>query len=104
MKPPPGWRKDVIYKAVLRKVRKEYLNDFNQQTRFILTRRSRKNEYYTEKLLEYTRYLMGSNKDSNLESELVFFLGSIFYPKHLKKIHTSSLKTAEIDNIHSCLY
>jgi hypothetical protein len=39
-----------------------------------------------------------------LEQELVFFMGALFYPKHLKTQYTSSAKLNEIDTIHSALY
>lgn len=46
-----------------------------------------------------------SNDNSNLEEELIFFLGAIFYPKHLKKCYASNnKKKLEIDEIHRSLY
>jgi hypothetical protein len=52
-----SWRKDVVYKTILRKIRKEYLNEFNTRTKYILTKRSRKPTYLLEKLEEYALFL-----------------------------------------------
>jgi hypothetical protein len=100
---PLSWRKDVVYKTILRKIRKEYLNEFNTRTKYILTKRSRKPTYLLEKLEEYADFLL-DGKNSDLTDELVFFMGCIFYPKHMKNIYSTAQKLQEIETVHSSLY
>lgn len=57
VKPPKGWRKDVVFKTILRRVRKEYLNEFNELTGYITTKRNREDNYYIDKLTKYVRML-----------------------------------------------
>eukprot|EP00347_Sterkiella_histriomuscorum_P024100 403332311 len=109
-----AWRKDVVYKTILRRLRKDFLNEFNEKTKYILTKRSRKPDYLTEKLGEYADYLISETQNGSqdkgiinpqeLRNELVFFMGSIFYSKHMKNLYDSKLKKNEIEVIHSSLY
>jgi hypothetical protein len=82
------------------------LTDFNAKTHYIKSKKNRKPQFLIEKLKEYAHGLLkGRNSPVLLEDELVFFLGSIFYPKHLKKTFASQpKKKAEIEEIHSSLY
>ncbi|CDW81104.1 UNKNOWN [Stylonychia lemnae] len=97
-------RSDIVFKTILRKIRKQYLTDFNETTGYIKRKRNRKPQFLVELLNQYTEQLL-KNQSQALKQEMVFFLGSIFYPKHLKKCFASQTKKKEeIDQIHSSLY
>lgn len=107
------WRKDVVFKSILRRVRKSYLSEFNRITKYISTKRSHDELYLIRKLEDFAEVLLSdSEKLSNssylftqdFKNELVFFMGAIFYPKHLKSLFESNLKKTEIEVIHSSLY
>lgn len=99
-------RSDIVLKTILRKLRKQYLTDFNNKTNYIKSKKNKKPQFLLDKLKEYAHSLLkGRCALAQLEDELVFFLGAIFYPKHLKKSCASQpKKKAEIDEIHSSLY
>jgi len=99
-------RSDIVLKTILRKLRKQYLTDFNTKTNYIKSKKNRKPQFLLDMLKEYAHALLkGRNSPVLLIDELVFFLGAIFYPKHLKKNFASyPKKKAEIDEIHSSLY
>eukprot|EP00347_Sterkiella_histriomuscorum_P006727 403351665 len=114
-------RSDIVFKTILRKVRKQYLTDFNEKTGYIKCKRNRKPQFLLDKLTEYAKLILSAQNSSmkvntdiignfatsglTLEQELIFFMGAIFYPKHLKKCYASNArKKSEIDEIHSSLY
>lgn len=102
----------MVYKTILRRLRKDYLNEFNERTKYIQTKRTRKLTYLTDKLGEYADYLLSQHKNESdsipdpeeLKTELVFFMGSVFYNKHMKTLYDTNLKKTEIEVIHSSLY
>lgn len=99
-------RSDIVYKTILRTCRKHYLSDFNESTAYIKTKRNKKPHFLLDKLAEYVNRTFPSVVNgSELYQELIFFLGSMFYNKHLKKCYASNTKKkTEIDDIHSSLY
>lgn len=99
-------RSDIVYKTILRTFRKHYLSDFNESTGYIKAKRNRKPQFLLEKLAQYVNaHFPTAIQGSELEQELIFFLGAIFYNKHLKKCYASNNKKKnEIDEIHSSLY
>lgn len=52
------WRKDVVFKSILRRVRKSYLSEFNRLTKYITTKRSHRETYLLEKLEVYAEALL----------------------------------------------
>lgn len=98
-------RSDIVLKTILRKMRKQYLTDFNNKTNYIKSKRNRKPQFLVDKLTEFAKFLLKDQLDQDFEDELVFFMGAIFYPKHLRKAYNSNpKKKSEIDDIHSSLY
>lgn len=99
-------RSDIVYKTILRKCRKHYLTAFNDSTNYIKAKRNRKPQFLLEKLSQFVQATFPqAEQGSDLEQELVFFLGAMFYNKHLKKCyHSNTKKKNEIDEIHSSLY
>ena len=51
-------RKDVVFKSILRRVRKSYLSEFNQLTEYITTKRFHPQTYLLEKLEVYAESLL----------------------------------------------
>ena len=94
----------MVFKTILRKIRKEYLKDFNEKTKYIKQNRNKKPQFLVSKLTKYAQLLIGHTANPLLEQELVFFMGALFYPKHLKTQYDSSAKHNDIDIIHSALY
>lgn len=83
-------RSDIVLKTILRKLRKQYLTEFNAKTHYIKSKKNRKPQFLLDKLKEYACVLLkGRNSPVLLLDELVFFLGAIFYPKHIKKSFAS---------------
>ena len=39
-------RSDIVFKTLLRKIRKQYLNDFNNMTNYIRVKRNRNSSFY----------------------------------------------------------
>lgn len=86
-------------------MRKQYLTDFNNKTNYIKSKRNRKPQFLVDKLTEFAKILLKDQHDQDFENELIFFMGAIFYPKHLRKAYNSNpKKKSEIDDIHSSLY
>ena len=87
-------RYEVIYKNLLRDLRKFYIVDFNKETDYIRKKRRLSPNFYIEclkayvierKILEcppFNGILMGTSVDS-----LVFNLGSLIYPKDMLKCY-----------------
>ena len=73
------------------------------KTKYIQTKRTCKPHYLIEKLIEYASILLGESRPE-LQEELVFFMGAMFYPKHMKTQINGSKKAEEIEIIHSSLY
>lgn len=80
-------RSDIIYKVILRKIRKQYITEFNNLTSYIKSWRFKKSNFLIECLDRYVDTLQGV--DEPLKQDLVFLLGSMFYPKHMKEIYRS---------------
>lgn len=99
-------RSDIVYKTILRKCRKHYLTAFNESTNYIKAKRNRKPQFLIEKLTQFVQATFPQIEEgSALEQEMIFFLGSVFYNKHMKKCyHSNTKKKSEIDEIHSSLY
>jgi hypothetical protein len=90
------YRADVVLKTILRQMRKTYLDEFNESTNFAKSYRFKDKTFYEESLTKFvtTRFLnykvkvevnkKGFSNKAPLPGDLEFYLGSIFYPKHMK--------------------
>lgn len=87
-------RADVVLKTILRVMRKTYLEEFNTTTGYMIYKRRQPNEYLLSCLKKYSlkRFLLepsvteAPNRALPTMDEMVFALGSLFYPKILKTI------------------
>ena len=55
---PFSKRKDVVYKTLIRKVRKYLQRLFNSSTKYIATKRFKPAEYYKEKITQFAQNLL----------------------------------------------
>jgi hypothetical protein len=84
-------RCDVLYKTILRDFRKFFSTDFNDVTSYIKKKRYRSESFFGEALMEYvdkefSQVLKKFEKtDIVTKIGLSFALGSLIYPKILKK-------------------
>ena len=78
-------RYEVIYKNLVRDVRKFYSKDFNECTDFIKKKRKNNNEFFLECLNLYIQQTIGNLRNSpGVSSEsLAFNLGALIYPKEM---------------------
>jgi hypothetical protein len=90
-------RSDVLYKTIIRDMRKFLIKDFNVNTSFISHKRHRGDEFYIQCLQEYVgacnpdfkKFALDNPLDPSFNfsadsHDLVFFMGCMLYPKHLE--------------------
>jgi hypothetical protein len=101
-------RGDVVLKAILRHMRKGYLEEFNKSTNYIKNKRYAEPKYLIECLEIYIqeRFPESFSNDGAIPSSdsISFFLGSIFYPKIMKGFYDKPSTCAAIDKLHMTLY
>ncbi|CDW90195.1 UNKNOWN [Stylonychia lemnae] len=102
-------RFELIYKNLLRDIRKYFWKQFNQMTDFnTFRRRQRRQQYYLQCLREFIEKIVSpdliSKSQISLES-IIFYLGSLIYPKDMMSNYTkNSPERKEITTIHDNLY
>ncbi|CDW85444.1 UNKNOWN [Stylonychia lemnae] len=92
-------RKDVVLKTLVREIRKVYLKQFQEQSRYLSVARYRHQKYYlfaiknfTEKLFFNTERIQNKplndaeSFEPDFSDEIVFFFGSVFYPKKMVQV------------------
>lgn len=98
-------RYEVIYKNLVRDLRKYYQQDFNQIN--ILRRKKYDKNNYLEFLECYIKFTMQAQVDK-LQipiADIVFSLGSLIYPKQmLKLLKDNALAKVKVVNIYNYLY
>ena len=88
-------RTDVLYKTIIRDMRKFYSKDFNEVTQFIKRKRYRDSAFFFKCLRQYLSirfpevFTLNSSEDHSIPPErdfndFVFFLGCLLYPRELK--------------------
>eukprot|EP00347_Sterkiella_histriomuscorum_P001878 403370326 len=106
-------RGDVIFKTILRKMRKFYLEQFNQTSKYVKRKRSKNPKFLVECLENYVLTHIMVNNSNNLKQHssksedikgLILFLGSMFYPKVMSEIYSNLLVRKQIQAFHDCLY
>eukprot|EP00347_Sterkiella_histriomuscorum_P011814 403370998 len=119
----PGFRSDVILKTTIRDIRKVYLKQFNKFTKFQKQRRYRDEKFLLFSLQEFAqqklfsdhfkyRFVEGkydsvqdSLKDQDsLNLEVMFLLGSMFYPKKMIELTKDEQLSKISENLNSSLY
>eukprot|EP00347_Sterkiella_histriomuscorum_P001971 403369965 len=102
-------RFELIYKNLLRDVRKSFWLEFNQITDFNSYRRRQKRQvYYLECLEKYVSECIDHDllERASISPELLlFYLGALIYPKDMvKNYNKNSIERKEILKVHSNLY
>ena len=94
-------RGDVVFKTILRQMRKSLSDDFNKYTHYMkLKMTQKKPEFLIDMLEKYFSKLNFNNKLQETKKDFVFFLGAFLYPKHMKKLVEDQQKQKSIDEIH----
>ena len=100
-------RGDVVFKTILRQMRKSLSDDFNKSTNYMKNKFSQKSceDPLFEMLKNYVSLKFNFKKQpQNEQEDLEFFLGAFLYPKQMKKLVKSNIKQKQIDEIHNSLY
>lgn len=81
-------RYEVIYKNLLRDVRKFYCQDFNEQSRFIKKKRKLGENFFRECLSNYVDARFGRTFESfdATKEDIMYSIGSLVYPKETLKL------------------
>jgi hypothetical protein len=101
-------RSDVLYKTILRDMRKYFNKDFNMHTTFITTNRNKTGQYFFKCLKEYLALrfdVFGDNvfienvytrtlSPSPEYIDLVLFLGCLLYPKYIERSVKQSITSS----------
>lgn len=103
-------RYEVIYKNILRDLRKFYTADFNKMTDYIRKKRKLEPEYYLDCLRLYISHrniiesapLNGIAMGTSLEA-LVFHLGSLIYPKDMLRCYIPNFSEENSKNLRQDL-
>lgn len=100
-------RYEVIYKNLVRDIRKYFSKDFNELTNFIKRKRKHDSNFYYECLVQYVSHKLENHRNFfgiPIET-LVFHLGSLIYPKEmLRSIGKDSESKSEVIKIYNYLY
>eukprot|EP00347_Sterkiella_histriomuscorum_P002062 403369617 len=100
-------RGDVVFKTILRQMRKSLSDDFNKCTNYMKCKFSQKacQDPLFEMLNKYVSLKFQVKKQTQTQQDdLEFFLGAFLYPKQMKKLVQSNTKQRQIDEIHNSLY
>jgi hypothetical protein len=103
-------RADIVFKTILRHIRKTYLKEFNACTKYVAKRRFVKLPCLIQKLDIYIQkvfkpFAENFNYDfCEVTNELTNFLGSMFYPNDMHKSKVQGISKKSIDDIHKSLY
>eukprot|EP00347_Sterkiella_histriomuscorum_P012462 403368484 len=96
-------RCDVVFKTILRQMRKTLRKEFIKSLGIVSKKQSLKVEQdfgiYLEKFMEQFKDI-----EENFKEPFRFFLGAFLYPKHMKSLILSNKQSNDIDEIHKCLY
>lgn len=95
-------------KSILRRLRRFYLNAFNKLTNYNATKQTKlkKNKlYFRQCLLEFVENFILNEKEllfleHESKNELVLVVGSMFYPKDLDNISSSSVDANFSSSFH----
>jgi hypothetical protein len=110
-------RSDVLYKTVIRDMRKYFLVHFNATTKYVKKKRNKKTNFLLNQVKTFLSEIVWPglhipNSSANFFNlnDLGMVLGSIFYPKSIDVLLTSNggevdiSKIQEYKKIHSYLY
>lgn len=121
-------RSDVLFKTISREIRKVYLKKFAKESKYLRVQRYRDSTYYLTSLISFVKNMFATGQikigsDLNklnayegiksgepyrsmedLECEMIFLLGALFYPKRMQNIFPNKLLSSIVDIINACLY
>lgn len=109
-------RHDVMYKSIIRDMRKFLTKDFNLKTDFINLKRNKDPDFFIHCLQQYLSMLNKSLGNLSIiepldpylnfqldSQDLVFFLGSFLYPKFLEKAFDFASKKFKMSDLQTTI-
>ena len=95
-------RKEIVFKTILRLMRKQVLDEFNDLTQFILKKRYRETSFFDKCLSSY----IGSKLDGMVHDmeEMKLLIAGLTYHKDAKTLPMSKAKREMARYVHTCLY
>ena len=101
-------RYEVIYKNLVRDIRKFISKEFNSSTDYMRKKRKSSPQFYLDCLIQYVKDVIGIQIINCLDisvDDCVFICGSLIYPKEMLKLYTkTSEKRAQVIKIYHYLY
>lgn len=82
-------RRDVVFKTIIRDMRKYYIEDFNKVTGYVKRKRYKRKDFYftcVNEYIEAPHIKAASLKNGRPIKDFNIYCGALIYPKELEKI------------------
>lgn len=100
-------RRDVVFKTIVRDMRKYFIEDFNKMTSYVKKKRYNKKDYYLTCIDNYIKnehFHQVSTKNGRNIKDFNIYLGALIYPKEFSNIISKKQHLKLIDETYSTLY
>ena len=100
-------RRDVIFKTIIRDMRKYYIQDFNETTGFVKRKRYKRKDFYLtciDEYIEADHIKQLSMKNTRCIKDFNIYLGALIYPKEFQNILQKKPQKKIAEEIYNALY
>lgn len=100
-------RRDVIFKTIIRDMRKYYINDFNERTSYVKRKRYKRKDFYLTCVNEYIEcehIKAASTKANKPIKDFNIYLASLIYPKEVESIVQKKQQKRIAQETYDALY
>jgi len=100
-------RRDVIFKTIIRDMRKFYINDFNECTGYVKRKRYKRKDFYltcVDEYIECQHIKAASTNGSRHIKDFNIYLGALIYPKELEAILHKKPQKRIAEEVYDALY
>lgn len=100
-------RRDVVFKTIIRDMRKFYINDFNECTGYVKRKRYKRKDFYLtwiDEYIEWDHIKAASMKGSRLIKDFNIYLAALIYPKEVESILQKKPQKRIAEEIYDTLY
>lgn len=100
-------RRDVVFKTIIRDMRKFYIEDFNKCTSYVKRKRYKRKDFYLTCVDEYINVEHiheASLKNGRPIKDFNIYCGALIYPKELEKILTKKSHKKTTEEVYESLY
>lgn len=100
-------RRDVVFKTIIRDMRKFFISDFNECTGFVKRKRYKRKAFYltcVEEYMEHPHIKGAAHKGNRLIKDFSIYLGAVIYPKELEEIVQKKPHKRIAQEIYDALY